>query len=158
MAEHRKSRISPVDMALAWETYQTKGTWQAAADAIGRSESVVRRALLRQYTSAKSGKVDPYARALDEVAGDLAATQARAAYRLRRALEDADAESLPDVVAQINDTVRAVTQSRTAHAKLTGDHAPEKHEHAVDSVAEIARRIARLAEPDDAGEGAHGPH
>lgn len=49
MAEHRKSRISPVDMALAWETYQTKGTWQAAADAIGRSESVVRRALLRQY-------------------------------------------------------------------------------------------------------------
>jgi hypothetical protein len=152
------TKITPGDLATAWEVYQREGTWQAAADAIGRAQSVVRRALLRQYTSAKSGKVDVYARALDEVAGELAATQAKAAAKLRRALDSADSETLPDVVAQINDTVRAVTQSRTAHAKLTGAHAPEKHDHTVDAVDDLARRVARLAESDGEGEGAHGPH
>ena len=60
-------------------------------------------------------------------------------------------KTLPDIVAQINDTVRALTSTRVAHAKLTGDHAPDKHAVTVDAVDEISRRIARLAESDEAG-------
>tara|TARA_R110000868_G_scaffold48690_6_gene157650 strand:- start:1584 stop:2048 length:465 start_codon:yes stop_codon:yes gene_type:complete len=147
----RGPQISADDLARAWAVYQEKGTYQAAADAIGRSESPVRRALLRRYTGERSAKVDPYARALNEVAGDLAETHRLTARRLRQALRVADDTTLPDIVAQINDTVRALTSTRVAHAKLTGDHAPDKHAVTVDAVDEISRRIARLAESDEAG-------
>lgn len=154
----RRSRISPEDIATAWEAYQREGTWQAAGDAIGRDQSVTRRAILREYTSAKSGKVDPYAHALDRASGEVASLLLMTVARLRKALRAADSESLPDVVAQINDTARALTTTRTAHAKLVGDHAPEKHEHSGDALALFAGRIARLADSSEEGEGTSGPH
>lgn len=118
--------ITPSELAHAWEVFQREGTFQAAADAIGRAQSVVRRALLREYTGVKSAKVDAYARALDEVAGDLAATQRHAARRLRAWVRTAPDKELGDAVAALNDTQRALTTTRTAHAKLTGEHAADK--------------------------------
>ena len=111
---------------------------------------------LIDHYRAQSGNVpasfdDEAGPSLDEVAGDLAETHRLTARRLRQALRVADDTTLPDIVAQINDTVRALTSTRVAHAKLTGDHAPDKHAVTVDAVDEISRRIARLAESDEAG-------
>ena len=81
----------------------------------------------------------------------------RALERIRAKLEAAadgaaEVKDLAAIAAQIHDNARATTQMRVAHAKLTGDHAAEKHAHTVEADDVLASKLARLAAAAATGE------
>ncbi len=149
-------QLTPERKGAIYAAWLKSANGREVAREFGVDEKTVRN-VLREVDAPRKSALHTHALAKAERDARRALEKAR--KRLESALDaTGDVKELAAVAAQIHDNARATTQMRVAHSKLTGDHAPEKHEHAVDSVAEIARRIARLAEPDDAGEGTHGPH
>jgi hypothetical protein len=147
MADHPE--ITPEELARAAEVFQATGSFTKAAAAIGRNRWAVTCAL--RSASNDSVRQRVYARTLDSVLSSGVAAQRHAVKVLRADLDNSDPKVAHSASAQINDTMRAAATARTAIAKLTGDHAPDKHEVRVDAVDEISRRIARLADPGEAG-------
>lgn len=147
MADHPE--ITPDELARAAEVFQATGSFTQAAKAIGRTRVGTMQALKR--ASSDNVRQQVYARSLDSVLASGVAAQRHAVKVLRADLDNSDPKVAHSASAQINDTMRAAATARTAIAKLTGDHAPDKHEVRVDAVDEISRRIARLADTGETG-------
>jgi methionyl-tRNA synthetase len=129
--------ITPEELATAFRVYMETGVFAKAARAIGKDASATARALRRHPSKPERASV--YARELDAVMSEAARLQRVALARLRPMLSDADAKVAQGAVAQVNDTSRAAGTARTALAKLTGEHAAEKVEVAVDDDALLAK-------------------
>ena len=125
-------------IARVW--YETHNASEAAR-AAGLTEHAARNAL-RRLKEAKRGEL--HARALARAERDAR----RALAKIRRKLEAAadaagDAKELTMLAAQINDNARVVVTMRTAHAKLVGEHAPDRVEVATSTADELADRMRR---------------
>ena len=154
--------ISPDELKVAAAEYAATGSYAAAARAIGRDKSATRKALRR---ASEPLRATLHARALED-----AFSEATKAVRLtaRQLRQDARTARRPgdraNTAFALSDAARTLTQMRTAHAKLTGEHAPEKHQVDVrqlsdDDLDAELRRLAALSggeganAPDPAGEG-----
>ena len=147
MADHPS--ITPDELDEALRIYAECGSFTETARRMGRSEAGVRQAL-RRCRDTKRG--DAHTRALARAERDAR----RALVEIRRKLElaadtAADAKELAAIAAQVHDNARATTQMRVAHAKLTGEHAAEKHAHTVDTDDVLAGKLARLVAAAGAG-------
>ena len=147
MADHPD--ITPDELKAAAEVFLATGSYSEAGRAINRNPSAIRKRLLAQGEPQRAAL---YTRALDEAFDVVVRASRDTLVQLRR---DARHAKKPgdraNTAFALNDTARTIITARTAHAKLTGDHAPDKHAVTVDAVDEISRRIARLAESDEAG-------
>lgn len=141
MAHHPP--ITPEELAKATAEYLRTGSYSDAARAIGRSINGTRDALRRHGDDAIRRKV--YARALDGALAEAVDAQRVALRKLRPDL--AKPKGRADAAFAINDTAKSLVAARTALAKLTGEHAPEKIQHDVRRMtdAELDAEIARLA-------------
>lgn len=123
MADH--PAITPEELATAAETYLRTGSFTEAAKAIGRERTGVMRALRR--SSPDHVRAQVYARALDGALSRVAADVSRTAAELRADARGAKKPSeRASAAAALNDAARTLNQLRTAQAKLTGSHAPER--------------------------------
>ena len=142
--------LTTEQIAEAARVYLATGNYAAAAEAIGSDRSNVRRQLI--------AAVEPRRAALHTHALAKAERDARRALeRIRAKLEAAadgaaEVKDLAAIAAQIHDNARATTQMRVAHAKLTGEHAAEKHAHTVEADDVLASKLARLAAAAATGE------
>ena len=154
MADHPD--ITPDELARAAEVFQATCSYTAAARAIGRDRTGVARQLKRASDGHVRSRV--YARTLDAVLTEGASIQRAALRTLKRDAKSGDPKVAHSAIATLNDTVRAAATARTAHAKLTGEHAADRHEHKVvtamtddELLAEAQRLSASAADTDDAG-------
>jgi len=137
-------------MAEAMRVYLATGNYAEAARAINADASNVRRQLIAAR--------EPERAALHTQALARAERDARRALERIRAKLEAAADGAAEVkdiaalAAQIHDNARATTQMRVAHAKLTGEHAAEKHAHTVEADDVLASKLARLAAAAATGE------
>ena len=137
MADHPE--ITPEELKTAAEVFLATGSYTKAAEAIGRDRAGVARALKRADDGLVRSRV--YARALDEAFVKVASEVAHTATELRRdAKRTKKSGERANVAFALNDAARTLNAMRTSHAKLTGTHAPEKHQHHID--------VTKL--PDDA--------
>lgn len=147
MADHPD--ITPEEIAVAAKVYQTTGNYAEAADAIGRDKSAVRRALIR---AGEPLRATLHTHALAKAEREARRALVKSREKLATMLDASfDVKDVTAIAAQIHDNARATTTMRTAHAKLMGEHAPDKLDLHVDAVDELNRRIARLAESDEEG-------
>lgn len=137
------SPITPDEIERAAEVFRATGNYAEAARAIGRDKSSTRRALI---AAAEPLRATLHTHALARAERD--ALRALVATRKGLVADFAEAAEVKDRVAaaaQIHDNARATTQMRVAHAKLTGEHAAEKHAHTVEADDVLASKLARLA-------------
>ena len=144
MADHPAYTPAEIERALA--AYLATGSFSAAARAIGRDRLAVTRALKRHTSDSIRAQV--YARALEAEE-----QRALAAVRLGRAkvaaaLEADDGSRSAELARAANDALRAVAQTRSAHAKLVGSHAPEKVEVSATETEELAAMLRRALHGD----------
>ena len=148
MAGH--SPITPDEIERAAEVFRATGNYAEAARAIGRDKSSTRRALI---AAAEPLRATLHTHALARAERD--ALRALVSTRKGLVADFAEAAEVKDRVAaaaQIHDNARATTQMRVAHAKLTGEHAAEKHAHTVEADDVLASKLARLAAAAATGE------
>lgn len=148
MAGH--SPITPDEIERAAEVFRATGNYAEAARAIGRDKSSTRRALI---AAAEPLRATLHTHALARAERD--ALRALVSTRKGLVQDFAEAAEVKDrvgVAAQIHDNARATTQMRVAHAKLTGEHAAEKHAHTVEADDVLASKLARLAAAAATGE------
>jgi hypothetical protein len=148
MAGH--TPITPEEVTAAAEVYRATGNYAEAARAIGRDKSSTRRALI---AAAEPLRATLHTQALARAERDAL----RALVKVRKGLVDdfavaAEPKDRAALSAQVHDNARATTQMRVAHAKLTGDHAPDKHAHTVEADDALASKLARLAAAAATGE------
>lgn len=142
--------ISPNELDEALRIYAECGTFTETARRMNRSESGIRQAL-RRHCDAKRGEL--HTRALAKAERDARRALERIRAKLEAAADGAaEVKDLAALAAQIHDNARATTQMRVAHAKLTGEHAADKHEHKVDTDDVLAGKLARLVAASGAGE------
>jgi hypothetical protein len=116
------SPLSPADLSTALAVYVEAGSYAAAARAVGRDESTVRKALRRHSAPERA----------ELFAMELEAAQVNALRATRRARRKAvaalDATDDPRDVALlahvIHEGLRAVTTARSAHARLVAAATP----------------------------------
>jgi hypothetical protein len=124
MADHPD--ITPEEIAAAAKVYQTTGSYAEAAVAIGRDKSAVRRALIR---AGEPLRATLHTHALAKAEREARRALVKSREKLATMLEaSSDVKDVTALAAQIHDNARATTTMRTAHARLTGEHAPEKHD------------------------------
>lgn len=125
--------LTPEQIAEATRVYLATGNYTEAARSIGADPSNVRRQLIAAREPERAAL---HACALARAERDARRALVKARRKLVEALDGAaDEKALATVAAQIHDNARATTQMRTAHAKLSGTHAPDKHEHRHDGPA-----------------------
>jgi hypothetical protein len=130
-------------MAEALRVYLATGTYAEAARAIGADETAVRRQL---RAAREPERAALHTHALAKAERDARRALQRVRAKLEAFVEEAvDTKDLTALAAQVHDNARATTQMRVAHAKLTGDHAPDKHAHTVEADDVLASKLARLA-------------
>ena len=139
MADHPD--ITPDELTRAAEVFQATASYTKAAAAIGRSISATWRALRSAANGETRARV--YARTLDAVLAEGVTAQRTAVKVLRADLKAPDPKVAHSAAAMLNDTMRAASTARTALAKLTGEHAPDK----VD--ASITARVVMLPTLED---------
>lgn len=126
--------LTPTELAEALVVHRREGTYAAAARAIGRDESTVRKALRRHHAPERA---ELFANELaDAHVNALRATRharRRALSALQTATDPRDVALLAHV---LHENLRAVSQARTAHARLV-------------AVAEQCSPSARIVEYDD---------
>lgn len=142
--------LTPDQMAEALRVYLETGNYSEAARAIGADASNVRRQLIAAREPERAAL---HTHALARAERDAL----RALVSTRKGLvsdfvEAAEVKDRVGVAAQIHDNARATTQMRVAHAKLTGEHAAEKHAHTVEADDVLASKLARLAAAAATGE------
>lgn len=76
-----------------------------------------------------------YAQALAKAEADHLALVERGRRSLAAALKTAEAEVVPEIVRAANDSLRAVSQTRASHLRVSGLAAADKHEHRHDGPA-----------------------
>lgn len=143
MADHPD--MTDAELATAVQVYLDTGSYTAAARAIGRSINGVRDALRRIAADADRRKI--YARTLDAALAEAVDAQRVAVRKLRPDLSNQKLRA--DAAFALNDTTAKLVAARTALAKLTGEHAPEKLQHLVEvrkmTDAELDAELDRLA-------------
>lgn len=109
--------LSPGELARALEAYRATGTYRAAAAAIERDESTVRKALRRHLAPERA---ELHAAELD-AAHELALRAARKARRRASSAIDTatDPRDVGLLAHVLHEHLRAVTAARSAHARLT---------------------------------------
>ena len=118
--------LTPEQIAEATRVYLATGNYSEAARAIGSdNHSHVRRALI---AAREPERAQLHTHALAKAERDARRALERVRAKLEAFTEQAvDTKDLTALAAQIHDNARATTQMRVAHAKLTGDHAADKH-------------------------------
>lgn len=136
--------LTPDQIAEATRVYLATGNYSEAARAIGSdNHSHVRRALI---AAREPERAQLHTHALAKAERDARRALQRVRAKLEAFVEEAvDTKDLAALAAQVHDNARATTQMRVAHAKLTGDHAPDKHAHTVEADDALASKLARLA-------------
>jgi hypothetical protein len=116
------SALTPADLATAQKVYRAEGTFAAAARAIGREESTVRKAMRRHGAS---DRAELFATELElaHVNALRGARQARKAAlaALTTATDPRDIALLAHV---LHENLRAVSTARTAHERIRTAAAP----------------------------------
>lgn len=142
--------LTPEQIAEAARVYLATGNYAAAAEAIGSDRSNVRRQLI---AADEPRRATLHTHALARAERDARRALERIRAKLEAAADGAaEVKDLAALAAQIHDNARATTQMRVAHAKLTGDHAAEKHAHTVEADDVLASKLARLAAAAATGE------
>ena len=143
--------LTPDQIAEATRVYLATGNYSEAARAIGSdNHSHVRRALI---AAREPDRAQLHTHALAKAERDARRALQRVRAKLEAFTEQAvDTKDLTALAAQIHDNARATTQMRVAHAKLTGEHAAEKHAHTVEADDVLASKLARLAASAATGE------
>lgn len=114
--------LSPADLSTALAVYTEAGSYAAAARAVGRDESTVRKALRRHAAPERA----------ELFAAQLAASQRsylsacrKARRKVVAALDDAtDPRDLAVLSHVLHEGLRAVTTARSAHARLVAAATP----------------------------------
>lgn len=140
--------ITPEELRRAAEVYAATASYTEAAAAVGRDRIAIMRGLKR--ASDDNTRTRVYARTLDAVLSEGVTAQREAVKRLRRDARSSDPKVAHSAVAALNDTIRAAGTSRTAHAKLVGDHAPESVK--IDADDALVGKLARLVAAAGTGE------
>lgn len=142
--------LTPEQIAEAARVYLATGNYAAAAEAIGSDRSNVRRQLIAADEPRRAAlHTHALARAERDALRALVSTRKGLVSDFAEAVEAKDRVA---AAAQIHDNARATTQMRVAHAKLTGEHAAEKHAHTVEADDVLASKLARLAAAAATGE------
>lgn len=142
--------LTPEQIAEAARLYAETGNASEVARQMGLDDWTVTRAL---RAAGERTRAELHTHALARAERDAR----RALVEIRRKLElaadtTADVKELAAIAAQVHDNARATTQMRVAHAKLTGEHAAEKHAHTVDADDVLAGKLARLVAANGTGE------
>jgi hypothetical protein len=127
----------------------TTGNYAEAGRAVGITRVSARSLLLKTEDGLQ--RLALIARASDAVVAE-AMDASRRAVRANKALLT-NPDVAPKAAAAINDSLRSATQARVAIAKLTGEHAAERHEVSVTTLsdAELDARIRELEGSDRDG-------
>lgn len=142
----RKLTVAEVETIVrVW--LETANASEAARQA-GCNESTVRRVVARKRLPKSD---DLYAQALAQEEAEHLALVTKARRKISKALDGADGDSLPDLARAVNDSLRAVSATRTAHLRATGQHAPDKHN------VNLAARVVVLPEMDELDDAPGGP-
>jgi hypothetical protein len=124
--------------------YETRNASEAARQA-GVAEHAARLALQR-LREAKRGEL--HARALAKVERQYRRTVAKNLSRIETRLDGVKStKAFCDATKALHDGLRTLSQVRIAHAKLTGEHAPEQQELTL--AAKVALLPALDADTDD---------
>lgn len=119
--------LTPDQRAAVLAAFHSTANVCEAARVAGVSEGAARNAVAAAREADRSGL---HARALARVERDYRRAVAANLPRLTRALNTAETpKDVVEVSKAMHDGLRTLSQVRTAHAKVTGDHAPDKHEH-----------------------------
>jgi len=110
------SPLTPTDLSHALDVYRSEGTYAAAARAIGRDESTVRKALRRHAAPARA----------ELFAEELATAHVNALRATRKARRKAlaalgatdDARDVALLAHVLHENLRAVSQARAAHGRI----------------------------------------
>lgn len=142
--------LTTEQIAEAARVYLATGNYAAAAEAIGSDRSNVRRQLIAADEPRRAAL---HTHALAKAERDARRALERIRAKLEAAADGAaEVKDIAAIAAQIHDNARATTQMRVAHAKLTGEHAAEKHAHTVEADDVLASKLARLAAAAATGE------
>lgn len=143
-------QLSPDDKGAIYDAWLREGNAYEVARQFNVDEKTVRNVLRERDAPRKSVL---HARALERAERDARRALVSIRAKLEAAAEQAaDVKELATIAAQVHDNARATTQMRVAHAKLTGEHAAEKHAHTVDTDDVLAGKLARLVAAAGAGE------
>lgn len=117
-------RLSPAELDAALTVYRSEGTYAAAARAVERDESTVRKALRRALAPEQA---ELMADALDASHARAVASLETARDRVLRTMESTcDPRVTTDCARALAEILRSLTTSRLAHARLAP--AAESHE------------------------------
>ena len=109
--------LSPGELARALEAYRATGTYRAAAAAIERDESTVRKALRRHLAPERA---ELHAAELDTAHENALRAARKARRRASSAIDTAtDPRDVGLLAHVLHEHLRAVTAARSAHARLT---------------------------------------
>lgn len=137
--------LTPEQTETLSRVYLETGSYAAAGRAVGLDRSSARKAL---KAAGAPLRATLYARSLDAALAD-ATDAVHAAIRANRK-DLANAKKRADATFALSDATRTLNQLRTAHAKLTGEHAAERHELAVTTLSD-ADLDARIRELEGSG-------
>lgn len=138
--------LTPEQIAEATRVYLATGNYSEAARAIGSDHSNVRRTLI---AAEEPRRAQLHAQALAQAERDARRAVVKARRKLVAALDGAaDEKALATVAAQIHDNARVTSTMRTSHARLTGDHAPDRLEVSATAAEELAERLRRALHGD----------
>lgn len=118
--------LTPDQSAAVLKAFHETANVCEAARLAGVSEGAARNVVAVWREADRSGL---HARALARVERDYRRAVAANLPRLTRALDEAPTtKDVVEVSKAMHDGLRTLSQVRTAHAKVTGEHAAEKHE------------------------------
>lgn len=154
MADHPD--FTDAEKRRARDVFLETGSYTKAAQAVGRSLGGTRDMLRREGSDVERRRI--HARRMDAALAEFVDLQRVAVRKLRGDLNDPKKRT--DTVFALNDALGKLSTARTAYAKMTGEHAAEKHQIDVTKLpdaaldAELHALAARGA--DTGGEGAAG--
>lgn len=118
--------LTPDQSAAVLKAWQATANASEAARVAGVSEHAARNVIER---AREADRGELHARALARVERDYRRALTKNLPRLTKALVNAPTtKDLVEASKAMHDGLRTLSQVRTAHAKVTGDHAPDKHE------------------------------
>lgn len=136
-----RALLAPAELSKALAVYREAGTYAAAARAVDRDESTVRKAL-RRHTAPERHSL--MADALDAAHRDALDAVGAARERLLEALaHTADPRDVALIAHTLNDSLRSIGNARLAHARLAEPEAFETDE-TTDAHERLAAKLERL--------------
>jgi hypothetical protein len=112
--------LAPDELAQALTVYRERGTYAAAAAAVGRDPSTIRKALRRHEAPERAAL---FAEELEQAHANALRATRKARRKALAALADAtDPRDIALMAHVCHDGLRAVTTARTAHARIVGNY------------------------------------